>query len=71
MIAVKFTVTAALWGAIYRTFNGGYDWEVYVTDAAYDVGALGMVSAVMANPNLAYGVGDLENALGTIYKLSL
>ena len=71
VIAVKFTVTAALWGAIYRTFNGGYDWEVYVTDAAYDVGALGMVSAVMANPNLAYGVGDLENALGTIYKLSL
>ena len=71
VLAVKYTVTAALWGAIYRTFDGGYSWEVYSTDAAYDVGALGMVSAVMANPNLAYGVGDLENALGTIYKLSL
>jgi photosystem II stability/assembly factor-like uncharacterized protein len=71
VMAIKFTVTAALWGAIYRTFDGGYSWEVYVTDAAYDVGAIGMASAVMATPNLAYGVGDLENALGTIYKLSL
>ena len=71
VLAIKYTVGAALWGAIYRTFNGGESWEVYSTDAAYDVGALGMVSAVMAHPNLAYGVGDLENALGTIYKLSL
>jgi len=30
-----------------------------------------MASAVMANPNLAYGVGDISNALTTIYKLSL
>jgi len=71
VLAVKYSVAAALWGAIYRTFNGGQSWEVYSTDAAYDVGAIGMASAVMATPNLAYGVGDLENALGTIYKLSL
>ena len=71
VLAVKYTVTAAIWGAIYRTFDGGYSWEVYSTDVAYTVGAIGMASAVMANPNLAYGVGDLENALGTIYKLSL
>jgi photosystem II stability/assembly factor-like uncharacterized protein len=70
-LAVKYTVTAALWGAIYRTFDGGYDWEIYHTAAAYTTGAIGMASVVMCSENLAYGVGDICTATSTIYKLSL
>jgi len=72
VMAAKYTDgVAGVWGAIYRTTNGGYNWECYPTDAVYDVGAIGMACVKMATPNLAYGVGDLENALGTIYKLSV
>jgi hypothetical protein len=60
-----------VWGALYRTVNGGYDWEIYTTDAAYDTGALGMTACKLATPNLGYGVGDLSNAVATIWKLSL
>ena len=44
---------------------------MYTTDAAYTTGAIGMASAVMATPNLAYGVGDVCAGTATIYKLSL
>jgi photosystem II stability/assembly factor-like uncharacterized protein len=71
VIAVKYTVTAAVWGAIFRTVNGGYTWEIYDTEAAFDVGAIGLAQARMANPNLAYAVGDLTAATATYYKLSL
>ena len=72
VMAVKYTVSGpAVWGAIYRTFDGGYSWEVYTTDAAYTTGALGMSAVRMAHPNLAYGVGDICAATATVYKLSL
>jgi len=72
VLAVKYTVAGpAVWGAIYRTFDGGYNWEIYTTDAAYTTGAIGMSAVRMAHPNLAYGVGDLCAGTATVYKLSL
>ena len=71
-LAVKYTVSGpAVWGAIYRTVNGGYSWEIYTTLAAYDTGAVGMADVVMCNENDIYGVGDLSNALTTLYRASL
>jgi len=72
LAAVKWTDgVAAIWGAIYRTFDGGFTWEIYETDAAYTTGAIGMSAVAMATPNLGYGVGDLCAGTATIYKLSL
>lgn len=70
-LAIKYTATADVMGAIYRTFDGGYSWETYPTDEPFDVGAIGMASVVMCDKNLAYGVGDICGATATVYKLSL
>ena len=71
VLGIKFSVGVAKWGAIYRTFDGGYSWEIYTTDVAYATGALGMTAVRMAHPNLAYGCGDVDATSATIYKLSL
>ncbi len=71
VMGIKWTDgAAALWGSILRTFNGGMDWEVYDTAAAYTVGATGMNAVEICHPNLSYGVGDLCTATGTIYQAS-
>ena len=61
---------AHLRGAILRTFNGGQDWEVHSIATQFDVGALGLNAVWACNYNLAYSVGDMIDAVGSIYTLA-
>jgi len=55
-------------GAIYRTFNGGFDWEVYPIADTFDLdGTPGLRSIIMCDENTIYAVGDLVSAVGSIY----
>ena len=65
-LAVDYTAGANNMGAIYRTVNGGYDWEIIAIPTAFDA-ADTINSVVMCDPNKIYAVGGLENALGTIF----
>lgn len=59
------------YGTIYRTFNGGHDWEVYQVDTAFDSGTpIGLNSVWACHYNLAYSVGDPIDSTGAIYTVS-
>lgn len=60
------------YGIIYRTFNGGQDWETYVHDTAFD-GALeyyGLNAVWVCDYNHIFAVGEVSNSVGLIMELS-
>lgn len=59
------------YGAIYRTFNGGHDWEVYQVTDAFDTDTpTGLNSVWPCHYNSAYSVGNLIDSTGAIYTVS-
>ena len=58
-----------LHGAIYRTINGGYDWEIWNT-AQMDVGATGLNAVWACGQNQAYATGSPISNLATIIELN-
>jgi photosystem II stability/assembly factor-like uncharacterized protein len=67
--AGKVTIGAVIYGCFWRTVNGGYDWELHLTEAL-TVGALGMASVHACDANKCIGAGDISAATGTIYTAS-
>lgn len=63
------TVAPANYGSIQRSFNGGYDWEIFET-TVLDAATWGMQAVFPCGPNLAYGVGELATATPYIMKVS-
>jgi photosystem II stability/assembly factor-like uncharacterized protein len=64
-------VSAADYGVILRTFDGGYSWESYAYGTAFD-GALeyyGMNAVWMCSYNEVVAVGEPEDSLGVIMHL--
>lgn len=60
--------------AMYRTFNGGQDWEVYTYPTAFDdTGALnhfGLNAVWVCDYNHAFAVGEPIDSLGLVLELS-
>ena len=69
-LVTKWTEDGAYHGAIYRTINGGYDWEIWYTatmDAPVEFG----LNAVWAcGQNQAFATGTPISALATIIELN-
>lgn len=62
---------ATLLPVVYRTVDGGYNWEMYsytALDGAVET--FGMNSVHMCDPNHIYAVGEVAGALGLILDLS-
>ena len=59
-LAVRWHIGAesVYYGAIYRTFNGGNDWELWQT-ASMSAGTYGLQAVWACEPNEAFAVGDL------------
>ena len=58
-------------GIVYRTFNGGYDWEYFIYDTTFD-GALqyyGLNSMEICDYNHIFAVGEPVNSLGIIFEI--
>ena len=54
---------SAKYGAIYRTFNGGFDWEIWYTVQLHADGYPGLNAVWACGQNLAYAVGAIQNAV--------
>jgi photosystem II stability/assembly factor-like uncharacterized protein len=59
-------------GVIYRTFNGGYDWEYYIADTAFDsaLSYYGLNALWVCDYNHIYAVGEQVDSVGLILELS-
>jgi len=57
-------------GAIYRTINGGFDWEIWYTGAMDSTVTYGLDAVWACGQNLAYAVGDLISGAPTIITLN-
>lgn len=60
---------AAKYGALMRTFDGGFNWEAYRTSDVttdFDTDETGLAAVWPCTHNKAFAVGDLVNALGLI-----
>lgn len=58
-------------GIVYRTFDGGYSWESYINNTAFD-GVLeyfGMNALWVCNVNRIYAVGEPVDSVGLIMQL--
>jgi hypothetical protein len=66
------TKTAALWGTVYRTIDGGFTWQYWESATVLDAVAAGFNSVWACGPNEAHVVGDplVGAAFGTVYALS-
>jgi hypothetical protein len=66
------TKTAALWGTVYRTIDGGFTWEYWESATALAAAATGFNSVWACGFNEAHVVGDplAAVAFGTVYVLS-
>jgi photosystem II stability/assembly factor-like uncharacterized protein len=65
------TVSGDELGTIWRTFDGGWSWEEYQHDTAFDSGATyGVNSVYVCDINHIYGVGEPVDSLGLIMELS-
>jgi photosystem II stability/assembly factor-like uncharacterized protein len=65
------TVSGAELATIWRTFDGGFSWEEYQHDTAFDSAATyGLNSVVMLDPNHIFAVGEPVDSLGLIMELS-
>lgn len=63
------TVSAVIYGAIYRTINGGWTWEEHLTNTAFD-GAIeyhGLNSIVQCDYNHAIAAGEILGAKPLIF----
>jgi photosystem II stability/assembly factor-like uncharacterized protein len=65
----KITVGGNVYGALWRTVNGGNDWELHLT-AQLAAGAIGMASVHACDQNKAIMAGDMTGAVGTIYTVA-
>ena len=55
---------------VYRSFNGGRDWDYWRHDVAFDSSAtMGLNAVVMCNYNHIYAVGEPANTTGLILEL--
>lgn len=57
-LAVRWNIAGVFYGAMYRTFNGGNDWELWQT-ASMSAGAYGLQAVWACEPNEAFAVGDV------------
>ena len=57
-------------GAIYRTINGGFDWEIWYTGDMDSTVTYGLDSVWACGQNLAYAVGDLIGGAPTIITVN-
>jgi photosystem II stability/assembly factor-like uncharacterized protein len=66
------TKTAALWGTVYRTIDGGFTWEYWESATVLAALATGFNSVWACGFNEAHVVGDplVGAAFGTVYALS-
>jgi photosystem II stability/assembly factor-like uncharacterized protein len=62
----------ANYGIVYRTFNGGYDWEHYITVTEFDsaLAYYGLNSVWVCDYNHVYSVGEQVDSVGLILELS-
>ena len=66
------TVGADLIQTVYRTINGGHDWEAYSNPVVMDAAAnyYGLDAVWMCDPNHIFAVGEESGLTGTILELS-
>ena len=58
-LVVRWKSNGAIFhGALYRTFNGGNDWELWQT-ASMSAGTFGLQAVWACEPNEAFAVGDI------------
>ena len=67
-LAVRWNINGAFYGALYRTFNGGNDWELWQT-LTMVAGTYGLQSVWACGVNEAFGVGDVQ--AGSAYIMSV
>jgi len=58
-VTVRWVEDTTYYGALYRTFNGGRDWEVWQT-LTMVAGTYGLQAVWACEPNEAVAVGDLQ-----------
>jgi len=57
------------WGTVQRSVNGGYSWELWETQVAFDDGAYGMNALWACSFNHAWSVGNIATN-GTVVEIS-
>lgn len=67
-VAGKCTIGAAVKGIMWRSIDGGYTWESFISPTL-DVGAIGWNAVAPITPNSAFVVGDIITT-STIYNYS-
>jgi photosystem II stability/assembly factor-like uncharacterized protein len=60
------------YGIVYRTFNGGHDWEVFINNTAFDTTLeyYGLNALWICDWNHIYAVGEPVDSVGLIFELS-